>query len=225
MKSNVFQIAHVEYHFVDMMTCRDYVDMTPCRDYVEIYKCGNTRGTSTPMYRWQWKVINLETNCSVYFTIVRHYHPISNEQDYVHHMQWDGKVHRSSIPAKSLIYGPFTMCLLSVVYLIPRRDSNFGPISSVCDFCLFSIMEHKHHTKVCTETLYILISIHFTSKFEESQRNWRFYSRHNNASRWSLTNGRSYIHSDIMRAKIPNGIFHYELRLVKMILPQLLCRE
>ena len=33
-------------------------------------------------------------------------------------------------------------CLLSVVYFIPRnmrKDSNFGPISSVCDFCLFSI--------------------------------------------------------------------------------------
>ena len=81
--------------------------------------------------------------------------------------------------------------LLSVVYFILRRDSNFGQISSVCDFCLFSIMEHKHHTKVCTETLSIYISIHFTSKFEESQRNWRFYSRHDNAARLSLTNGRS----------------------------------
>ena len=39
--------------------------------------------------------------------------------------------HRSSIPAKSLIYGPFTnMCLLSVVYFIPRRESNFGPQTS-----------------------------------------------------------------------------------------------
>ena len=28
---------------------------------------------------------------------------------------------------------------------------------------LFSIMEHKHHTKMCTETLSILISIHFTN--------------------------------------------------------------
>ena len=33
---------------------------------------------------------------------------------------------------------PFTMYLLSIVYFIPRRETNFGPISSVCDFCLFS---------------------------------------------------------------------------------------
>ena len=63
-------------------------------------------------------------------------------------------LHRSSIPAKSLIYGPFTMCLLSDVYFIPRRESNFGPISSVCDFCLLSIMEHKHHTR-CARKPYL----------------------------------------------------------------------
>ena len=92
----------------------------------------------------------------------------------IYHVTTTCSIHRSSIPAKPLIYGPFTMCLLSVVYFIPRKDRTFGPISSVCDFCLFSITEHKHHTKVCTETLSILISIHFASKHEESQRNSPF---------------------------------------------------
>ena len=64
----------------------------------------------------------------------------------------------------------------TAIFMILGRSARFA-ISA-----FFSIMEHKHHTKVCTETLSLLISIHFTSKFEESQRNWRFYSRHNNAA-------------------------------------------
>ena len=90
------------------------------------------------------------------------------------------KTHRSSIAAKSLIYGPFTMCLLSVVYFIPRRESNLGGHQLGADFCLFvNYGTPTYHTKMCAKTLSILISIHFTSQFEESQRNWRFYSRHN----------------------------------------------
>ena len=60
----------------------------------------------------------------------------------------------------------------------------------------------------------IYLNIHSPSKFEESQRNWRFYSLHNNVARWSLTNGTFIVDPVIfLRAKIPNGIFHYELHV------------
>ena len=135
--------------------------------------------------------------------------------------------HRSSIPTKSLIYGPFTMCCR--LFTLSQGEKPILDRSARCAIsALFSIMEHKHHTKMCANTLSILISIHFTSKFEESQRNLRFYSRHNNPARWSLTQWIDvHCRSTVifLRAKIPNGIFHYELRLLKMILPKLLCRE
>ena len=83
-------------------------------------------------------------------------------------------------------------CVYFQLFTLSQGEKAILDRSARCAISGFlSIMEHKHHTKVCTETLSILISIHFTSKFEESQRNWWFYSRHNNAARWSLTHGRS----------------------------------
>ena len=54
----------------------------------------------------------------------------------------------------------------------------------------FSITEHKHHPKICMETLSILISIHFISKHEESQRILRFYLRRN---KWATSSFKKWM--------------------------------